>query len=266
MLNKSSSSFIIHHSSFEMKRCPTCQKTFEDSMKFCQTDGTPLVSDAAGAGGSSASEPEFDPMKTVIGSPLPTDAPPPSPFGSPANAPRNPSQDLNSPSFGDLGGSSPQASEPLSGGFSDASRSSTPSFQEPEPQFGQNFGQQPFGSTPSDWSPPPVPSANWGNQGLGQNTPFSPPPIGGAGGQNQTMAIISLISGILSCLCCVSIVTGPLGLILGYVAKNNIKQNPSVYGGEKLATWGIITGGIGTGLVVVLIILQVLFGVLSNVR
>ena len=26
-----------------MKRCPNCQKTYADSMKFCQTDGTPLV-------------------------------------------------------------------------------------------------------------------------------------------------------------------------------------------------------------------------------
>ena len=28
-----------------MKRCPTCDKTFEDSMRFCQSDGTPLVED-----------------------------------------------------------------------------------------------------------------------------------------------------------------------------------------------------------------------------
>lgn len=26
-----------------MKKCPTCQKTFDDNMRFCQTDGTPLV-------------------------------------------------------------------------------------------------------------------------------------------------------------------------------------------------------------------------------
>ena len=29
-----------------MKKCPTCEKTFEDSYRFCQLDGTPLV-DAA---------------------------------------------------------------------------------------------------------------------------------------------------------------------------------------------------------------------------
>src|SRR4051794_26067810 len=42
-----------------MKKCPTCNKTFEDSMRFCQTDGTPLVDD----------EPEFDPYATIVAKP-----------------------------------------------------------------------------------------------------------------------------------------------------------------------------------------------------
>ena len=42
-----------------MKKCPTCDKTFEDSMKFCQVDGTPLVED----------EPAFDPYATMVGGP-----------------------------------------------------------------------------------------------------------------------------------------------------------------------------------------------------
>jgi len=41
-----------------MKRCPTCQKTFDDAMRFCQTDGTPLVDDA----------PPADPYKTMVAS------------------------------------------------------------------------------------------------------------------------------------------------------------------------------------------------------
>lgn len=39
-----------------MKRCPTCEKTFDDSMRFCQADGTPLVADAA----------PTDPYKTMV--------------------------------------------------------------------------------------------------------------------------------------------------------------------------------------------------------
>ena len=41
-----------------MKRCPTCQKTFDDAMRFCQTDGTPLVEDATPS----------DPYKTMVAS------------------------------------------------------------------------------------------------------------------------------------------------------------------------------------------------------
>lgn len=43
-----------------MKRCPTCDKTFEDSMRFCQVDGTSLVDDA----------PAFDPYATIVGAPM----------------------------------------------------------------------------------------------------------------------------------------------------------------------------------------------------
>jgi hypothetical protein len=40
-----------------MKKCPSCDKTYEDSMRFCQVDGTPLVDDA----------PAFDPFATIVG-------------------------------------------------------------------------------------------------------------------------------------------------------------------------------------------------------
>lgn len=61
-----------------MKRCPTCEKTFDDSMRFCQSDGTPLVE---------AAEP-VDPYKTMVASKddiaaalnaSPADAPPAGP-------------------------------------------------------------------------------------------------------------------------------------------------------------------------------------------
>jgi Domain of unknown function (DUF4190) len=44
-----------------MKQCPVCDKTFEDSMRFCQTDGTSLV--------DMAEEPELDPFKTMVAAP-----------------------------------------------------------------------------------------------------------------------------------------------------------------------------------------------------
>jgi hypothetical protein len=42
-----------------MKKCPVCDKTFPDTMRFCQVDGTPLVDDA----------PALDPFKTMVARP-----------------------------------------------------------------------------------------------------------------------------------------------------------------------------------------------------
>jgi hypothetical protein len=42
-----------------MKKCPNCQKEFPDSMRFCQTDGTPL-------GDPIAEAPADDPLKTTV--------------------------------------------------------------------------------------------------------------------------------------------------------------------------------------------------------
>lgn len=41
-----------------MKKCPICEKTFEDSMRFCQTDGTPLL--------DFTEEIPDDPLKTTV--------------------------------------------------------------------------------------------------------------------------------------------------------------------------------------------------------
>ena len=47
------------------------------------------------------------------------------------------------------------------------------------------------------WTPPAAPEQSWENQEIGQNTPFQPPPAG-VGGENKTLAIVSLVLGILS--------------------------------------------------------------------
>ena len=48
-----------------MKKCPSCQKIFDDSMRFCQVDGTPLVEDV----------PAFDPYATIVAKPPPMPVP-----------------------------------------------------------------------------------------------------------------------------------------------------------------------------------------------
>lgn len=65
-----------------MKKCPTCENTFDDNLRFCQADGTPLVdiSEAASdpyktivSNQNEISAPPLDPFKTMVGTPLKKD-------------------------------------------------------------------------------------------------------------------------------------------------------------------------------------------------
>ncbi len=199
----------------------------------------------------SAEVPNFD--ATFTGMPLPgnsryrtpTDEPVSSPFEQPASNP------FDMPS--------PPAFEP------------TP-YQEPQ-SLPQNdpFGSSPFSPPPSPfgqqeqmqqaWTPPPAPDANWSNQGVGQNTPFQPPMVS-AQGQNQTFAIISLVCGITSILCC-GFFTGIPAIILGFMARSNADKDPMQYGGKTLGTIGMVLGAISIVLTVVVVILQILAGALN---
>jgi len=334
-----------------MKKCPTCDKTFDDGMRFCQTDGTPLVdiseteSDPYRTVVSNQNEiaaPPADPFKTVLGVQPANrneedfsqnqareemkDAPPPSPFDNassskgdfgesdiaPSEAPKFNEPSLNAPDFGDLSSpeSSPKSqdaassdstlilntgseidSPPFSEGTYNQSNFENPSspatstpfetplspsyqppFKEPEQPFGGQSNpfnqspfeqsQNPFGQQSSpynapmqetEWAPPPAPVSNWQDQGLGANTPFQPPVAGQ--GQNQTLAIVSLVCGILSVFCCAWFLPGIVAVVLGFMAKNKADQNPAEYGGRGMAVAGMITGGISVVLGIIVTIL-----------
>lgn len=108
----------------------------------------------------------------------------------------------------------------------------------------QSFGQsEPFDQPlqQAEWTPPPAPEASWQNQQIGANTPFQPPVVGS--GQNQTLAIVSLVCGILGIVCC-GLFTGIPAIITGYMAKNHADKDPSQYTGRGLAIAGMIMGGI----------------------
>ena len=350
-----------------MKKCPTCGNTFDDNMRFCQVDGTPLVEEEPAAPvPPPAEEAPFDPYATIVG--VPKSAMPPSTPPEASVEPASP-QSAGSATLEPIAGSGTEQTassipvappddildlggDPLKtmyvsdaemkevlGTASQGSETPAEEIRADEAQSESSFDvpsapPSPFDSAPppsrfspstdadqipvpappsflgsdqvgfddaatmiqpnpgmsgpseppqsqpqewappppppqqmqqQEWAPPPAPTPEWQNQPIGSNTPFQPPPAGAAGGQNKTLAIISMVSGILSCLCCVSIITGPLGAILGYMAKKKVAENPAEYGGEGMATAGMITGIIGTLLAVVLIILQVFFGALNTV-
>lgn len=79
--------------------------------------------------------------------------------------------------------------------------------------------------------------------GFGQNPSYQPSAPGGA--PSQGLAIGALVCGILSCLCCFSIITGPAGLIMGFMAKKKAEEDPAHYTGRGLALGGMITGALG---------------------
>ena len=304
-----------------MKRCPTCDRTFDDSMRFCQTDGTSLVDDApidpyktmvARPGDIAASMPssepqakeedevlqipeQSDPLKTMYASedeirremekqasedqvieiPPLTEAPEPPKFSEPAPPPSpfaTPASPFNSEPDDKFSKTSP----PIPSPFGDPKPASfepstpvTPQFSEPDPvanepafnPFNEPQGDQQVAQ--AEWTPPAV-DAGWQNQEVGQNAPFSPPAAAGEG-QNKTLAIISLVTGILSLFCCGWFIPGIAAVVMGYLAKGKADANPSEYGGRGLAVGGMITGIISIILGVIVVILYLFTGILSGV-
>lgn len=333
-----------------MKKCPACDSTFEDSMRFCQVDGTPLVDDAPAfdpyativgravpvetpaepiveSAPEKAADPEIhytvgsipiaepedvldlpsnDPLKTMYVSesemqaalskeeavpdiieipPIeevsqpeppsfiapepasPFSAPPPSPFSSdvvaeePAAptyeepAPYVPAYEEPAPAPSYEPVAAPPVFEPEPQKFDEAATMIQPSFQSP-------FDQPP--APVAEWTPPPAPDASWQNQEIGSNTPFQPP-VAGVEGQNKTLAIVSLVLGILGItICCGGLIPSIAAIVTGVMARNKANENPAEYGGASLATWGLITGIGGLVLGIIVIILQIMFGVMGS--
>lgn len=178
-------------------------------------------------------------------------APPPSPFSTPSEP--EPQYSTPEPEFS-IPDPAPTFDSPAS----------TPVFDEPKRDFEeaptmiQPSFQSPFDPAPAapvaEWTPPPAPESSWQNQEIGSNTPFQTPPAGAAG-PNKTLAIVSLVAGILGVtICCGGLLPSLVAIITGFMARGKANSSPDEYGGAGLALGGIITGAIGlVGGVVVLI-------------
>jgi hypothetical protein len=135
-------------------------------------------------------------------------------------------------------------------------------------------------SGPTDWpSQPPAAQSDWGSQspsqpgGWGSGGGYQPgqaigstgwqapppPPFPGAGTQNKTLAITSLVLGILS-LVCFGIVTGPIAIILGFMAVNKEKNEPALYGGKGMAYVGIALGALSVVFTLIFILIAIAGG------
>lgn len=325
-----------------MKRCPTCDKTFDDNLKFCQIDGTSLVEDApvdpyktmvaskeeiaAAMASMSAGEEIKVPEEPVLEIPSSIDAnvtqvvseaelraemekissadnqvidvppipdpiapeppkfnepslsppsfnepaPPPSPFSGGGDAKQEDapftttsSSPIPSP-FGDPKPPSMEPSTPFEHEFSapETPTPPTPQFAEPEPAYNPFEHSAPVASEPlaqADWSAPAASETDMQNpQNFGNAAPVG-------GGQNQTLAIVSLVTGILGLtLCCGTFVVPLIAVITGFMARGKANTDPANFGGAGLAVGGLITGALGlVGSVLVLIYIIINFAAVA---
>lgn len=70
------------------------------------------------------------------------------------------------------------------------------------------------------------------------NTP-PPAPMPGASAPNNQMAVWSLVASCVGLLCGIGSI---VGIVLGFMAKNQIKESGGTQGGDGLATAGIVIG------------------------
>lgn len=108
---------------------------------------------------------------------------------------------------------------------------------------------------------------NQPNQQMYQQPFASPQGTMHVGSKDQTLPIVSIISGALSVLlslCCyMGIFIGPIALITGYMGMSNAKNNPEIYDGKTLATAGMIAGGVGMVISLGMFIFWVLLSIVN---
>ena len=87
--------------------------------------------------------------------------------------------------------------------------------------------RSPAQSTPATWQPPPPPSAM---------------------GPSQSLAVWSMVLGLVSITlgwcCSFGLLTAPVAVVLGIYALSQIKSDPRRYTGKPLAITGIVSGGL----------------------
>lgn len=109
---------------------------------------------------------------------------------------------------------------------------------------------------------PPAPQPySWANDNPAQWTPPPPPAIRGPATQQQTLAVASLILGIIG-ITIGWICGGPFfalfALVMGIVALFQIKKDPVRYGGKPIALIGVALGAIVLAIYIVIMAIWII--------
>ncbi|HWN08568.1 MAG TPA: DUF4190 domain-containing protein [Pyrinomonadaceae bacterium] len=128
--------------------------------------------------------------------------------------------------------------------------------------------EEPTLDFPDAYKPPPVPAIVLPPSPAGWQAPPPPPFIAT---QQNSMAAISLVLGIVSMTigwcCSFGVLTAPVAIALGIAALVQIRNNPTRYGGKGMAIGGIATGGLYIVFMVLMFLfygIAILAGGLSN--
>lgn len=130
--------------------------------------------------------------------------------------------------------------------------------------YGGGFGPPP-GAPPGGFAG--APPAGYGG-GFGP-PPAAPPGVGGApggpsgynphAGKTSTLAVVSLVTGILSLIpCCNYVVLSIVAIITGVLARKEIREKEM--GGGGMAMAGILMGALGLVVMIIFVIIEFALG------
>jgi hypothetical protein len=164
-----------------------------------------------------------------------------------------------------------------------------PGYGQQQPYGQPAYGQQPYGQQPAYGQPahgqPAYGQPTYGQAAYGQPSPGYPPPAGQSGGQpgqpypayaafsaprpDHPQANLSLVLGIIGLvtgfLCGLGFVLSPFAWALGRNAVKEIQASQGRLGGEGSAKAGMITGIVGTVLLLLGVLLLIGFAVVLAV-
>lgn len=82
--------------------------------------------------------------------------------------------------------------------------------------------------------------------------------------KNSTLAVVSLVTGILALIpCCNLYIMWIVAIITGILAKSEIKKKPDQLKGDGMALAGIIMGALSLLIMIILTIVQISMGALD---